>query len=137
MRAGATMVAKTRAPDTEAVKAMVSGRHNDPFSILGPHAQRDDSMGISIFAPDADTVEVVDPASGTIIVALEKFDAEGFFFGTTDRHFPSYRLRKRRGPHTWEKASSMSSNSRSSYAFSKGPRRATAITASQSQKWTQ
>src|SRR5687767_9181661 len=103
MRAGATIIASTRGPGTEAIKAVVAGRHSDPFSVLGPHAQRDGSIGISTFAPDADTVEVFDAASGSIVVALEKIHADGFFFGTTDRHLPrGYWLRKRRGLHTWE-----------------------------------
>ena len=105
MRAGATMIAKTRGPDTEAVKAVVAGRHSDPFSVLGPHAQPDGSVGISTFAPDADAVEVIDAASGSVVATLEKIHAEGFFFGTPDRHLPrGYRLRKRRGPHSWETA---------------------------------
>jgi 1,4-alpha-glucan branching enzyme len=105
MSARATIIAKDRGPDTEAIKAVVAGRHGDPFSVLGPHAQPDGSVGISTFAPDADTVEVIDAASGSIVVALEQIHADGFFFATTDRHLPrGYRLRKRRGPHTWETA---------------------------------
>jgi 1,4-alpha-glucan branching enzyme len=103
MRAGATAMTNTRGPATEAIKAVVAGRHSDPFSVLGPHAQRDGSVGISTFAPDADTVEVIDAANGSAVVALEKIHADGFFFATTDCHLPQgYRLRKRRGPHTWE-----------------------------------
>jgi 1,4-alpha-glucan branching enzyme len=50
-------------------------------------------------------VELIDAASGQVAFALDKIHAQGFFFGTTDRRLPSgYRLRKRRGPHTWETA---------------------------------
>ncbi len=99
------MIANTRGPDTEAIRAVVTGRHGDPFSVLGPHARPDGSVGISVFAPDADTVEVIDAASGSTVVALEKIHAEGFYFARVDRHLPSgYRLRKRRGPHAWETA---------------------------------
>jgi 1,4-alpha-glucan branching enzyme len=105
MRAGATAMTNRRGPDVAAIKAVVAGRHSDPFSVLGPHPQGDGSVGISTFAPDADTVEVIDAANGSVVVALEKIHAEGFFFGATDRHLPrAYRLRKRRGPHTWETA---------------------------------
>ncbi len=75
------------------------------FSVLGPHAQADGSIGISTFAPDADSVEVIDAASGDVVADLQKIHADGFFFGSIERQLPSgYRLRKRRGPHTWEMA---------------------------------
>ena len=106
MRAGTKVKpAKARGPAARDIDAIVGGRHGDCFSVLGPHAQADGSIGISTFAPDADSVEVIDAASGDVVADLEKIHADGFFFGSIERQLPSgYRLRKRRGPHTWEMA---------------------------------
>ena len=106
MRAGIKVKpAKARGPAARDIDAIVGGRHGDCFSVLGPHAQADGSIGISTFAPDADSIEVIDAASGDVVVDLEKIHADGFFFGSIERQLPSgYRLRKRRGPHTWEMA---------------------------------
>ena len=106
MRAGAqARPAQARGPAASDIDAIVTGRHGDCFRVLGPHEHADGSTGISAFAPDADTVEIIDAGSGKVVVDLEKIHADGFFFGTVDdplRH--GYRLRKRRGPHTWEMA---------------------------------
>jgi 1,4-alpha-glucan branching enzyme len=105
MKVGATTIAGTRGPDPEAIKAVVTGGHGDPFSVLGEHEQPDGSVGISTFAPDADQVEVIDATSGSVVATMEKIHADGFFFASMDRHLSrGYRLRMRRGPHTWETA---------------------------------
>jgi len=103
MRAGAGMKSLNDTRPTPAdIAAVVSGRQHDPFRVLGPHAQVDGGVTISVFAPDADAVDVIDPRSCRIIASLEQLHPEGFFFGTTDRLERDYLLRKRRGPHQWD-----------------------------------
>ena len=90
-------------PHPAEVGAIVAGRHGDPFSILGPHALDDGSIGIATFAPDADIVEVVDNANGLVAAELQRVHPAGFYYGAVQRDFPSgYRLRKHRGAHSWE-----------------------------------
>ncbi len=63
------------APTREAVSAIVSGRHGDPFSILGLH----DGVARA-FLPGAETVEAL-TRDGTALGALEPVDPAGFFSG--------------------------------------------------------
>jgi 1,4-alpha-glucan branching enzyme len=94
-----------RLPDAGAVGAVVSGRHGDPFSVLGPHLQSDGALSISVFAPDADCVDVIDAERGTVVSRLDRIHSQGFFFGTADASIAGrYRLRKSRGSHTWDSA---------------------------------
>ena len=62
------------------VELICTGRHGDPFSVLGPHAQ-EDGTSIRAFLPGARQVEVLDVSSGHPIGRLEKQHADGFFEG--------------------------------------------------------
>ena len=63
------------------IELICTGRHGDPFSVLGPHA-REGGTSISAFLPGARQVEVLDTCSGHQIGMLEKHHADGFFEGT-------------------------------------------------------
>jgi 1,4-alpha-glucan branching enzyme len=90
-------------PHPAEVGAIVSGRHGDPFSILGPHRSEDGATGIAAFAPDADEIEVIDASSGTAVAHLDRMHPAGFFYGNFRHDFvEGYRLRKHRGSHMWE-----------------------------------
>ncbi|MEO6322146.1 MAG: 1,4-alpha-glucan branching protein GlgB, partial [Polaromonas sp.] len=62
------------------IELICSGRHGDPFSVLGPHAQ-EGGTSIRAFLPGARLVEVLDACSGHQIGMLEKQHADGFFEG--------------------------------------------------------
>lgn len=62
------------------VELIGTGRHGDPFSVLGPHAQ-EGGTSIRAFLPGARQVEVLDACSGHPIGRLEKQQADGFFEG--------------------------------------------------------
>jgi 1,4-alpha-glucan branching enzyme len=92
-------------PDAAAVHAIVTGRHGDPFSVLGPHRQPDGAWVVSVFAPDADAVDILDRDRSTLLTRLDRIHTSGFFFGVTDADLGNgYRLRNSRGSHIWESA---------------------------------
>ena len=62
------------------VELICTGRHGDPFAVLGPHAQ-EGGTSIRAFLPGARQVEVLDVCSGHQIGMLEKQHADGFFEG--------------------------------------------------------
>ena len=62
------------------VELICTGRHGDPFSVLGPHAQ-EGGTSLRAFLPGARQVEVLDVSSGHPIGRLEKQHADGFFEG--------------------------------------------------------
>lgn len=62
------------------VELICTGRHGDPFSVLGPHAQ-EGGTSIRAFLPGARQVEVLDACSGHPLGRLEKQQADGFFEG--------------------------------------------------------
>jgi 1,4-alpha-glucan branching enzyme len=73
------------------IEAIAAGTHADPFAILGPHPAAE-GIAIRTFQPGADTVTVIESATGNAIAALEKLHPAGFFAGTVPAQFP-YRLR--------------------------------------------
>jgi 1,4-alpha-glucan branching enzyme len=95
--------ASAPAPDRAAIDAIVTGRHGDPFAILGPH-RVDGGLSIRIFAPAAHQVEVIGE-DGRDLGSLEKFHEAGFFVGIVDAPAEAvYRLRFRRGAAQWEES---------------------------------
>ena len=67
-----------QAPDRE-VDALVGGRHNDPFALLGPH-ESPDGLVIRAFVPHAGTLEAIE-ADGSVIAELGRRHDAGFFEG--------------------------------------------------------
>jgi 1,4-alpha-glucan branching enzyme len=90
-------------PEPDAIEALVSARHGDPFAVLGPHAYGE-GISIRVLAPSAEAVDAVDAHGGQTLASLERLDDRGFFCGLIDAAKPSlaYRLRFRRGDAHWE-----------------------------------
>ena len=78
------------------IQAIVQADHADPFSYLGPHSSEvGTALEIRTFQPDAQSVEVVDAATGEVLAAADKAHLAGFFIARIEgrtEHFP-YRLR--------------------------------------------
>jgi 1,4-alpha-glucan branching enzyme len=75
-----------------AARAIIDGRHADPFSYLGPHVE-DHATVLRVFLPDADGVTAI---RDTGEYKLERLDPAGLFVGTLDG-LHRYRLRARYG----------------------------------------
>ncbi len=75
-----------------AARAIISGRHPDPFHYLGPHTDGDQTV-VRVFLPDAKEVTALGESREE---RLERLDPAGLFCGPLDN--PSrYRLRARFG----------------------------------------
>jgi 1,4-alpha-glucan branching enzyme len=83
------------------IEAIVSGRHGDPFAVLGPHVTPEGDPSVSVFHPNADAIEVIDE-NGRALAQLYKLHMEGFFFGRLQHAPGAYRLRMHGGGHIWE-----------------------------------
>ena len=59
-----------------------SACHGDPFSVLGPHHQEDDSLSLRVFLPGAEAVTVLDAATGKVLGSLALRHEDGFFEAT-------------------------------------------------------
>ncbi len=91
-------------PEDAAITALVEGRHGDPFAILGMHGGDGKPLSVRVLWPGAETVTVLDAATGAAVATLENLHKDGFFAGEiADRsaRFP-YRLRLTAGATTWE-----------------------------------
>lgn len=83
---------------------IVTGRHPDPFSVLGQHIV-DGKVTVRAYHPDADTIDVIDAKSGRKVVSLDAVvNAQGLFSGTATRRKSAfaYRLKFTKGVHVWE-----------------------------------
>jgi len=83
----------------DAIAALASATHGDPFAVLGPHPEPEAGGRISlrVFRPDAAGVTAVTPDGETIAVLTAR-GADGFFEGLLDgRDVPAYRLRVEAG----------------------------------------
>ncbi|MCY7307152.1 MAG: 1,4-alpha-glucan branching protein GlgB [Rhodoferax sp.] len=65
-----------RADDVERI---CSGRHGDPFSVLGPHRQGNGRTSMRAFLPGADQVLVVATLTGQVLATLACRHSAGFF----------------------------------------------------------
>jgi 1,4-alpha-glucan branching enzyme len=91
-------------PDDGAVAAIVAGRHGDPFAVLGMHAHAGGPVSVRVFWPGAESVTVLDRATGKRAAKLERLHSDGFFAGPAPKRpelFP-YRLQLTAGDLTWE-----------------------------------
>ena len=70
------------------IKAIVEGRHGDPFAILGPH-RVGGHLVIRAFLPDAASVAVL---AGSTETPLEQIDEAGLFEGVVEEDTGSYLL---------------------------------------------
>jgi 1,4-alpha-glucan branching enzyme len=77
--------------DAGAIEALVQGRHGDPFSVLGPHVVAGTRL-VRAFVPGAESVEIVERATGFAIGTLQRLHPEGLWSGAASGSAP-YRLR--------------------------------------------
>ncbi|HEY9215929.1 MAG TPA: 1,4-alpha-glucan branching protein GlgB [Ancylobacter sp.] len=89
-----------QAPDRE-VDALVGGRHDDPFALLGPH-ETAEGLVIRAFVPHAGTLEAIDD-DGATIIELSRRNGAGFFEGLVPGRpaWARYRLRARNDGGDW------------------------------------
>ena len=73
-----------------AARAIIDGRHADPFSYLGPHVENDRNV-LRVFLPDAQSVTAIGDRAER---ALDRIDPAGLFAGPLDG-IEHYRLRAR------------------------------------------
>ncbi len=71
--------------------AIVQGRHNNPFAVLGPH-RRGPNRVVRTFQPDAQKVSLVN-AKGDVIAAMQEIHAGGLFEGCLPPRQRRYALR--------------------------------------------
>ena len=82
-----------------AAEAIVTGRHGDPFSVLGPHTGPQ-GFCVRTFAPHVEGVALVKP-DGSVIADMERTHPDGLFAGVFEKELTAYRLKFRAGQHTW------------------------------------
>ena len=80
------------------IEAIVSGRHGDPFAVLGPHP-RGSAWQLRAFVPGAEALDAVDE-SGRVLATLTQRHPAGFFEGALAQR-QRYRLSARRGDTRW------------------------------------
>ncbi|HVC57451.1 MAG TPA: 1,4-alpha-glucan branching protein GlgB [Stellaceae bacterium] len=80
------------------IEAIVAARHDDPFAFLGMHPAAS-GLAVRALLPDAEAMEVVDSASGTVVATAECVHPAGLYVaGIRGRREPfRYRLRARWG----------------------------------------
>ncbi len=85
------------------VAAIVAARHGDPFAFLGMH-ETSGGLYVRAFLPDAESVAVIESASGEVVACGERIHPAGLYAAAMpDRREPfRYRLRVSRGGHTQE-----------------------------------
>ncbi len=76
--------------DDAAIRSLVSGRHGDPFSLLGPH-ETEQGVMLRVFAPGARAVAALTPG-GEALSSLSAIHPDGLFAGPLPGRVP-YRLR--------------------------------------------
>src|SRR3954451_17841067 len=73
-----------------AARAIIEGRHHDPFNYLGWHHE-DGEPVVRVFLPEASQVEVLDDAGH--VSELPRIHDAGLFAGPVEARDPHYRLR--------------------------------------------
>ncbi|MEX0405508.1 1,4-alpha-glucan branching protein GlgB [Aquibium sp. LZ166] len=96
--------ANPRAAPSADINAIVSGRHGNPFVVLGMQGGGDQPLVVNVFAPEAGEVTVLDRKGNTPVETLERIHPDGFFSailpGRKERF--AYRLAMTAGDHRWE-----------------------------------
>ncbi|WMS40798.1 1,4-alpha-glucan branching protein GlgB [Acuticoccus sp. MNP-M23] len=80
-------------------EAIVTGRHGDPFAILGPHPFGDGTV-VRVFAPHADTATLVSEKGKA--QEMERIHPDGLYSIVLDKAPGHYTLRHKSGKHEWE-----------------------------------
>jgi 1,4-alpha-glucan branching enzyme len=68
--------------DGRDIELICSGKHGDPFSLLGAHLQEDGRTSIRAFLPEAMRVDVLHFMTGQTLGTLKKHSEHGFFEAT-------------------------------------------------------
>ena len=84
----------------EAAEAIVTGRHGDPFAVLGPHGGDGEPFVVRTFAPHAQSVSLTD-ADGENVAKMTKTHPDGLFVAILDAKPFAYRFHMRHGEHSW------------------------------------
>ena len=63
----------------EEIELISTGRHGDPFAVLGVHATREMRWSVRTFQPGALAVTLIDAVSGKLLGPLKRRHDEGFF----------------------------------------------------------
>ena len=88
--------------DRDAIDAIISGTHGDPFAILGVHTVGARKI-LRAFIPGAERVEAIDAAEHVVATLVQTHDG-GFFEGVIESAIegrPRYWLRASRGEQLW------------------------------------
>lgn len=86
--------------DHGAAKAIVEGRHGDPFSVLGLH-KREAGWVVTAFVPGAERLSVLTGKAGKAVEAMAIPGCDGLFCAALPRKL-DYRLRAEGHGATWE-----------------------------------
>lgn len=86
--------------DHDTARAIVEGRHGDPFAVLGPHPG-EGGWTVTVFQPGAERVWLVKPR-GKPVEAAAVADAPGLFTVAMGRKPGPYRLRAEGGGTVWD-----------------------------------
>nr|WP_238858358.1 1,4-alpha-glucan branching protein GlgB [Faunimonas pinastri] len=99
-----TEISQAWRPHPAAVESLVSGRHGDPFGLLGMHTASDGTLSVRVFWPGAQSVEILDAVSGQTVGELEQIHPSGFFAGPVKGRNAPFKYRLRLGGHGqhWE-----------------------------------
>ena len=98
-------IAQTKKPSAYPadIEAIATGRHGNPFVVLGMQGGNGAPLAVNVFAPQATAIELVDRASGEAVASLSRLHAEGFFSAfipsRTERF--DYQLRLSSGDQSW------------------------------------
>ena len=85
--------------DLESIR---SGRHGDPFAVLGPHTDPRGQTTLTVFQPGARAVQAIDARSGAVLTTMTQRHADGVYTGVlpatvatpkAPAAVPAYRLR--------------------------------------------
>lgn len=68
-------------PGRQDIEALITARHRDPFSVLGPHPDGQGGLIIRAFLPQALSVRVLARGSGEQIASLDSTHVPGLFVG--------------------------------------------------------
>jgi 1,4-alpha-glucan branching enzyme len=78
----------------EIIRAVITGEHGDPFSVLGPHQGSNGLITVRAFLPDAREATVVPLEPGASPQPLKPLDPAGLWEGDVHGRWPfAYRLR--------------------------------------------
>lgn len=77
--------------DPQAAQALLEGTVGDPFALLGPHPDTQGTI-VRAFLPQAQAVQLVSRADGSVLTSLQPVQVAGLFAGRIPNDLP-YRLR--------------------------------------------